>query len=166
MADNQVVVEVQVEYPVSCGDQSKRTDVVRESLQNLGRYPSGPQRMASRDTVFDPDIQLFGAALSRVAAVVHYWFSCCSASPALCRRAPCGPNRQRRPLPSRTSLCPAGVARSSVTPQNIRPRERPCQTSRSRPGGPKCLPIPPPWRSLSRRSDTRTLLERLDRGGL
>ena len=63
VSDDQLVVEEQVQLPVSSGDEAKLTDVVGEPLQNFARYPSGPEGMPSGHAVFDPDFQLLDAVV-------------------------------------------------------------------------------------------------------
>ena len=72
VSDDQLVVEEQVELPVSSGDEAKLADVVGEPLQNFARYPSGPEGMSSGHTVLDLDLQLLDAVVvDHVAPLVR-----------------------------------------------------------------------------------------------
>ncbi len=66
VAYDQLVVEEEVQLPVTAWDQAEGADVVGEPLQYLARYPSGPERVSSGYAVLDSDIELFDAA------VVHH----------------------------------------------------------------------------------------------
>ena len=63
VAYDQLVVEEEVQLPVTAWDQAEGADVVGESLQYLARYPSGPEGVSSGYAVLDSDIELFDAAV-------------------------------------------------------------------------------------------------------
>ena len=63
VAYDQLVVEEEVQLPVTAWDQAEGADVVGEPLQYLARYPSGPEGVSSGYAVLDSDIELFDAAV-------------------------------------------------------------------------------------------------------
>jgi hypothetical protein len=90
VSDDQLVVEEQVQLPMSSGNEAEFADVVGEPLQNFARYPSGPEGMSSGHTVFDFDLQLLDAvAIDHVAPLVCLRFSDLCLSSGLSPR-PCG----------------------------------------------------------------------------
>ena len=70
VTDDEFIVEEEVELAVASGDEIEGADVVGEALQNLGSYPSCPQGVASRDAVFDADVQLLDGAIVVVVGLL------------------------------------------------------------------------------------------------
>ena len=74
MGVHQLLVEEEVQLSVPSGNQIEGLDVIGESIQDFARYPSGPQRVSSRNTVFDPDIHLLDVPIAMIVVIVirHY----------------------------------------------------------------------------------------------
>ena len=74
MGVHQLLVEEEVQLSVPAGNQIEGPYVVGESIQDFARYPSGPQGVASRNAVLDPDVQLLDVPIAMIVVMVirHY----------------------------------------------------------------------------------------------
>ena len=70
MTDDEFIVEEEVKLAVASGYEVEGADVVGKPLQNLGSYPSCPQGVASRDAVFDADVQLLDGTVVVVVGLL------------------------------------------------------------------------------------------------